>query len=142
MRSAAIRDGVDVQAPAPWRVMEHARAAASLLAAALPLLERSYQVLPVTQRIREDVLPAAMLATLLCIIAGYATSRHSLRGLQVGWTSLVLFMAVIVAMFGFMDLIPRGDRALYIDCFAFFGLSAASVLSIRQEEPVAPATHW
>ena len=98
----------------------------SLLAILLPLVERSYQVLPVTQAVRQDALPAAVLATLLCVIAGYATARHSIQGLQVGWTSLVLFLAVVVALFGFMDLIPRGDRGLYVLCFALFGLSAAS----------------
>lgn len=116
------------------------RAATSLLAAGLPWLEASYEVLPVAQRSREEALPAAILATLLCVIAGYATSRHSLRGLQVGWTSLIVFLLVVVALFGFMDLITRGDRALYILCFASFGLSAASFLSIRREE-VSQGSH-
>jgi hypothetical protein len=48
----------------------------------------------------------------------------------VGWTALVLFMAVVVTLFGFVDLIPRFDRGLYILCFGLFGLSAASFLSI------------
>ena len=126
------------------KIIEQVSAAMSLLATALPWLERTYQVLPVTQRIRDDVLPAAMLATLLCVIAGYATARHSTQGMQVGWTSLVLFLAVIVAMFGFMDLLPRADRALYILCFALFGLSAASFLSLRREdaERAGRATGW
>jgi hypothetical protein len=118
-------------------VLDQIRAATSLLATALPLLERSYQVFPVSQRVRADALPAAVLATLLCVIAGYATARHSRGGLQVGWMSLVLFLAVVVALFGFMDLIPRGDRALYILCFALFGLGASSFLSIRHEDPNA-----
>jgi hypothetical protein len=116
------------------RIIEEIRAAASLLATGLPWLERTYQVLPVTQRLRDDVLPAAVLATLLCVIAGYVTTRHSTQGMQVGWTSLVLFLAVLVAMFGFMDLLPRADRGLYILCFALFGLSAASFLSLRRED--------
>ena len=116
------------------KIIEQIRAATSLLATGLPWVERTYQVLPVTQRVREDALPAAMLATLLCVIAGYATARHSAQGMQVGWTSLVLFLAVLVAMFGFMDLVPRADRALYILCFALFGLSAASFLSLRRED--------
>jgi len=95
------------------RVIDHIRAATSLLATGLPWLERTYQVLPVTQRVREDALSAAMLATLLCVIVGYATARYSAQGLQVGWTALVLFLAVLVALFGFMDdLLPRADRAL------------------------------
>jgi len=126
------------------KIIEQVSAAMSLLATALPWLERTYQVLPVTQRIRDDVLPAAMLATLLCVIAGYATARHSMQGMQVGWISLVLFLAVIVAMFGFMDLLPRADRALYILCFALFGLSAASFLSLRREdgERAGRTTGW
>lgn len=141
MRSSAAR--IENDTPAKPGIGDRLRAAASLPAAGLPWLEQYFQVLPVTQRIREDVLPAAVLATLLCVIAGYATSRHSVRGLQVGWTSLLLFLAVVVAMFGFMDVIPRGDRALYILCFALFGLSAASFLSIRPEEtPGTQANYW
>ena len=127
------------------RIADPIRASVSLLAAGLPLVERSYEVLPVSQRVREDALPAAVLATVLCVIAGYATARHSTQGLQVGWTSLVLFLAVVVALFGFMDLIPRGDRGLYILCFAMFGLSAASFLSIRHEDAddrSTGATRW
>ena len=116
------------------RVIDHIRAATSLLATGLPWLERTYQVLPVTQRVREDALSAAMLATLLCVIASYATARYSAQGLQVGWASLVLFLAVVVALFGFMDLLPRADRALYILYFALFGLSTASFLSLRRED--------
>lgn len=106
----------------------------SLLALGLPWVERAYQVLPVSQRVRDDALPAAMLATLLCVIAGYATARYSTQGLQVGWTSLVLFLAAVVALFGFSDLFPRGERGVYILCFALFGLSAASFLSLRRED--------
>jgi len=127
------------------RIADQVKASLSLLATGLPLLERSYQVLPVSQRVRADALGAAVLATLLCVIAGYATARHSFRGLDVGWMSLVLFLAAIVALFGFMDLIPRADGALYILCFALFGLSAASFLSIRHEDAEAkpaPATRW
>jgi len=127
------------------RIADPIRASVSLLATGLPLVERSYEVLPVSQRVREDALPAAVLATVLCVIAGYATARHSTQGLQVGWTSLTLFLAVVVALFGFMDLIPRGDRGLYILCFALFGLSAASFLSIRYEhadDRSTGATRW
>ncbi|MGH9255844.1 MAG: hypothetical protein ACRD3C_14885 [Vicinamibacterales bacterium] len=120
------------------RIIEQFRAATSLLATGLPWVERAYQVLPVSQRVREDALPAAMLATLLCVIAGWATARYSAQGLQVGWTSLVLFLAAVVALFGFIDLFPRGERGLYILCFALFGLSAASFLSIRRED----VTRW
>jgi len=127
------------------RIADPIRASVSLLATGLPLVERSYEVLPVSQRVREDALPAAVLATVLCVIAGYATARHSTQGLQVGWTSLTLFLAVVVALFGFMDLIPRGDRGLYILCFALFGFCAASFLSTRHEDAddrSTGATRW
>jgi hypothetical protein len=107
------------------------RAWTSLLAVGLPLVERMYQILPVSQAVRDAALPAAIVASLLCVVAGFATARYSLQGLAVGWTALVLFFAVVVALFGFMDLIPRGDRGLYVICFALFSLSAASFLSIK-----------
>ena len=47
------------------RIIEDIRAATSLYATTLPLVERAYQVLPVSQRVRETALPAAMLATVL-----------------------------------------------------------------------------
>ena len=120
-------EGADV------RIADEIRAGLSLLATGLPFLERTYQVLPVSQRVRTEALPAALLASLLCVIAGYATARHSYQGLTVGWTSLVLFLAVLIALLAFMDLIPRGERGLYVLCFALFSLSAASFLSIRYE---------
>lgn len=121
------------------------RVTISILAVGAPWLERVFRVFPVTDAIREAALPAAVLASLLCVIAGYATARHSGHGLAVGWTSLVLFMGIVVALFGFMDLIPRGEHGLYISCFALFGLSVASFLSIKpyvEEAPAAPATRW
>jgi hypothetical protein len=116
------------------KIVENVRAAISLLATGVPLLERTYQVLPVGQRVRDTALPAAMLAAVLCVIAGYVTARYSTQGLQVGWTSLVLFLAAVVALFGFIDLYPRAERSLYILCFALFALSAASFLSLRRED--------
>jgi hypothetical protein len=112
----------------------HIKPWVSLLATGLPIVERWYTLLPVSPGVRESALPAAMLATLLCVIAGYATARYSLQGLQVGWTALMLFLGVLVVLFGFMDLIPRIDRGLYILCFGLFGLSAASFLSITYVE--------
>ena len=121
------------------RIADQVKAGIGLLATGLPLLERAYPVLPVTQRVRGEALPAAMLASLLCVLAGYATARHSGRGLAVGWTSLVLFLSVLVALLAFMDLIPRGERGLYVMCFALFALSSASFLSIRHEADAQPS---
>ena len=116
------------------RIADKMRVFAALLTTALPWLERDLQVLPVSGTARETAWLAATLATLLCVIAGYATARHSFEGFRLGWVSLMLFLAVVVTMFTVMDLIPRSDRALYIMCFALFGLSAASFLSMRREE--------
>ena len=117
----------------------------SILAAGAPWLERVFRVFPVADAIRDAALPAAVLASLLCVIAGYATARNSGHGLAVGWSALLLFMTVVVALFGFMDLIPRGQHGLYISCFALFGLSVSSFLSIKpyvEEAPAAHATRW
>ncbi len=116
------------------RIAEKILVCVALLTTALPWLERVLQVLPVSGTARETAWLAATLATLLCVIAGYATARHSFEGFRLGWVSLVLFLAVVVTMFAVMDLIPRSDRALYIMCFALFGLSAASFLSLRRED--------
>jgi len=109
----------------------------ALLSTLLPWVESGLQVLPVTAAVREDAWLAAMLATLLCVVAGFATARHSAHGFQVGWVALALFMVVLVAMFAVMDLLPRSDRALYIACFALFGLSAASFLSLQTSASTA-----
>ncbi len=116
------------------RIADTIRVFVALLTIALPWLERVFQALPVSGTVREETWLAATLATLLCVIAGYATARHSFEGFRLGWVSLMLFLAVVVAMFAVMDLIPRSDRALYIMCFALFGLSAASFLSLRRED--------
>ncbi len=85
-----------------------------------------------------------MLASLLCVIAGYATARHSYHGLAVGWSALMLFMSVVVVLFGFMDLVPRGEHGLYIASFALFGLSVSSFLSLKPyvEEPAVTPSRW
>jgi len=121
------------------------KVAVSILAAGAPWLERVFRVFPVDDAIRTAALPAAVLASLLCVIAGYATARNSGHGLAVGWTALVLFMAVVVALFGFMDLIPRGQHGMYISCFALFGLSVSSFLSIKpyvEPSSATPVTRW
>jgi hypothetical protein len=121
------------------------KASLSILAAGAPWLERVFRVFPVTDAVRDAALPAAVLASVLCVIAGYATARYSYHGLAVGWSALMLFMSVVVALFGFMDLIPRGEHSLYIACFALFGLSVSSFLSLKPyvEEPSGgPVTRW
>ena len=131
--------------PQDRHMKDQIRPTISILAVGAPWLERVFRVFPVTDAVRDAALPAAILASLLCVIAGYATARHSGHGLAVGWSALVMFMAMVVAMFGFMDLIPRGEHSMYISCFALFGLSVASFLSIKpyvEELPPLPTTRW
>jgi hypothetical protein len=120
------------------RLFDKLKPALALLSVYVPWLERQFRVLPVADAVRDSAMPAAVLATVLCVVAGYATARHSYQGMQIGWTALMLFLAVMVAMFGFMDLIPRGERGLYILCFALFGLSVSSFLSIPPPGPPGP----
>jgi hypothetical protein len=103
----------------------------SILSVGAPWLERVFRVFPVTDAVRDAALPAAVISSLLCVIAGYATARHSGHGLAVGWCALFSFMAIVVVLFGFMDMVPRGVHGLYISTFALFGLSVASFLSIK-----------
>jgi hypothetical protein len=117
---------------------DQAKVAAMILAIGVPWWERMFRVLPVDDTVRTAALPAAVLVTILCVIAGSATARHTFSGMQVAWSSLVLFLGVVVVMFGYMDLIPRGERGLYILCFALFGLSVSSFLSVKPYVPVEP----
>ncbi|NOT28518.1 MAG: hypothetical protein HOP16_20745 [Acidobacteria bacterium] len=117
----------------------------SMLSVGAPWLERVFRVFPVADAVREAALPAAVLASLLCVIAGYATSRNSGHGLAVGWCALFLFMAIVIVLFGFMDMVPRGVHGLYISTFALFGLSVASFLSIKphaEAPPQGPMVRW
>jgi len=114
----------------------------ALLTAIVPWLERVLRVLPVAPDVRDEAWLAATLATVLCVVAGYATAKHSSHGFRTGWVSMVLFMVVLMAMFSVMDLVPRSAHALYIVCFALFSLSAASFLSLKRHdgwtEPAPP----
>ena len=115
--------------------MPHIRIGAACLTVLLPLIERSYLLLPIAPAVREDALPGALLAALVCVVGGYATASYSDRGLDVGWTAMVLFLATLVAIVAFLDLIPRGERSLYIMAFAFFSLSVSSFLCLRRGDP-------
>src|SRR5262245_58398435 len=104
----------------------------SLLSAALPLVEKRWMaVLPVGARVRDTVLPVAILASLAAVAAGVVTARQTGEGLTVGWMSLVLFLAIAILLYGFMDRMPRATSGLYILFFASFALSVSSFLSSR-----------
>ena len=107
----------------------------SLLSAALPLVERYWiDVLPVSDRIRDGVLPVAILASLAAVAAGVATARHTGEGVTVGWMSLLLFLVTTIMLYGFMDFVPRATSGLYVLFFATFTLSVSSFLSSRGPE--------
>jgi len=114
------------------RISDKLWMAIAALAAAVPWLDRTLRMLPVTPVVRDNAWLAATLASVLCVVTGYATARHSLYGFQTGWVSMILFLVVLLAMFAVMDLLPRSENALYISCFALFSLSTASFLSLKE----------
>ena len=102
----------------------------SLATAALPWVEAEWlPVLPVAARLRDTVLPVAILAAIAAVAAGVATARHTTEGLSVGWFALIVFLATAVAMYGALDLMPRAASGLYVVFFASFTLSVSSFLS-------------
>lgn len=102
----------------------------SLAAAAMPLAEKYwFRVLPISARVRDDVLPVAILASIAAIAAGVATARHTEEGLSVGWLSLAAFLATTIGLYAAIDLMPRAASGLYVIFFASFTLSVASFLS-------------
>ena len=104
----------------------------SLLSAGLPLVEKHWMaVLPVGTRVRDTVLPVAILASLAAVAAGVATARQTGEGLTVGWMSLGLFVVITILLYGFIDRMPRATSGLYILFFSSFTLSVSSFLSSR-----------
>ncbi len=107
----------------------------SLLSAGLPLVEQHWlSVLPVTARMRNGLLPVAVLTSLAAVAAGVATARQTGEGLLVGWISLVMFLGTTIFLYGFLDIAPRATSGLYILFFATFALSVSSFLSSRGPE--------
>lgn len=108
----------------------------SLSTAALPYVERRWlPVLPVTGRLRDTVLPVAMLAAVAAVAAGVATARHTTEGLAVGWFALIVFLGSAMAMYGALDLLPRSASGLYVIFFASFTLSVSSFLFAGSRRP-------
>jgi hypothetical protein len=104
----------------------------SLASAALPLAEKYWvTVSPVSSRIRDTVLPVAILASIAAVAAGVATARQTTQGLEVGWLSLVVFLATTFVLYGLLDFMPRATSGLYVLFFASFALSMSSFLSAR-----------
>jgi hypothetical protein len=111
-------------------MLQFAKVFVSLATAALPWVERRWlPVLPVTGRIRDTVLPVAILAAVGAVAAGVATARHTSEGLSVGWFGLIVFLGTAIGMYGALDLMPRAASGLYVVFFASFTLSVSSFLS-------------
>lgn len=104
----------------------------SVASAALPLVEQHwFAVLPVTDRLRGDVMPVAVLAAVAAAVAGTVTARQTTEGLSVGWVSLLVFLATAIGFYGALDYVPRAASGLYVVFFASFTLSVSSFLSSR-----------
>jgi len=113
-------------------MMQTAKVFLSLLSASLPLVEKYWiNVLPVSARVRDGVLPVAILASLAAVAAGVSTARQTDAGLTVGWMSLLVFLVTTILLYGFMDFVPRATSGLYVLFFATFTLSVSSFLSSR-----------
>ena len=111
----------------------------SLTTVALPYVEmRWLPVLPVMGRLRDTVLPVAILAAIAAVAAGVATARHTTEGLSVGWFALIVFLGSAIAMYGALDLMPRAASGLYVVFFASFTLSVSSFLSSHGRRPGVP----
>lgn len=107
----------------------------SLLTAALPLVEMNwFRVLPVGADIRNGLVPIAVLTSLAAAVAGIATARHGQtgEGLTVGWLSFILFFVTTIALYGFLDFVPRATSGLYLMFFAAIALSLSSFLSSQE----------
>jgi hypothetical protein len=50
---------------------------------------------------------------------------------MVGWLSLFVFFVTTIALYGFMDFVPRVVGGLYVLFFATFALSMSSFLASR-----------
>jgi hypothetical protein len=114
--------------------MQTVKILVSLLSAALPVVESHwYSVLPVSDGLRQGLLPIAVLTSLAAVVAGIATARQSHTGeaLTVGWLSLFGFFVTTITLYGFMDFVPRVAGGLYVLFFATFALSMSSFLASR-----------
>jgi hypothetical protein len=113
-------------------IMQFVKILLSLSTAALPYVEdRWFTVLPVSGRVRDTVMPVAILAAIAAAAAGVATARHTTESLSVGWFGLIVFLGSAVAMYGALDLMPRGASGLYVIFFSAFTLSVSSFLFTR-----------
>ena len=123
---------------------ELCKAVTSFLTVLVPLLEKWQAVLPVPSQVRQECLTIAVFVCFLAVVAGYSTGRHTVNGLSVGWSFLLLFLGVLTVQLAGLPHIAWAQRPLYVLIFAFFSLSTSAFLaysarrgaaSIDWEEP-------
>jgi hypothetical protein len=123
---------------------ELCKAVTSFLTVLIPLLEKWQAVLPVPSQVRQECLTIAVFVCFLAVVAGYSTGRHTVNGLSVGWSFLLLFLGVLTVQLAGLPHIAWAQRPLYVLIFAFFSLSTSAFLaysarrgaaSIDWEEP-------
>jgi hypothetical protein len=123
---------------------ELCKAVTSFLTVLVPLLEKWQPVLPVSSQVRQECLTIAVFVCFLAVVAGYSTGRHTVNGLSVGWSFLLLFLGVLTVQLAGLPHIAWAQRPLYVLIFAFFSLSTSAFLaysarrgaaSIDWEEP-------
>ena len=123
---------------------ELCKAVTSFLTVLIPLLEKWRAVLPVSSQVRQECLTIAVFVCFLAVVAGYSTGRHTVNGLSVGWSFLLLFLGVLTVQLAGLPHIAWAQRPLYVLIFAFFSLSTSAFLaysarrgaaSIDWEEP-------
>jgi len=116
---------------------ELCKAVTSFLTVLVPLLEKWQAVLPVSPRVRQECLTIAVFVCFLAVVAGYSTGRHTVNGLSVGWSFLLLFLGVLTVQLAGLPHIAWAQRPLYVLIFAFFSLSTSAFLAYSARKSAA-----
>ena len=116
---------------------ELCKAVTSFLTVLIPLLEKWQAVLPVSPQVRQECLTIAVFVCFLAVVAGYSTGRHTVNGLSVGWSFLLLFLGVLTVQLAGLPHISWAQRPLYVLIFAFFSLSTSAFLAYSARKSAA-----
>jgi hypothetical protein len=109
----------------------------SFLTVLIPVLEKWQTVLPVSPQVRQECLLIAVFVCFLATVAGYSTGRHTVNGLSVGWSFLLLFLGVLTVQLAGLPHIAWAQRPLYVLIFAFFSLSTSAFLAYSARKSAA-----
>jgi len=116
---------------------ELCKAVTSFLTVLIPLLEKWQAVLPVSPQVRQECLTIAVFVCFLAVVAGYSTGRHTVNGLSVGWSFLLLFLGVLTVQLAGLPHIAWAQRPLYVLIFGFFSLSTSAFLAYSARKSAA-----